>query len=245
MPVVCTNMVHSALAGAAMISNAPGTVNDIVTEEYRALAFSIWSIGPMVSSCFLSFLHGFPRGRAAKKLLASFAEMIPNVSPRHILSFPSGLRSCSFSSQDICKKPMLTSLQNGPVTGPLIGGFAAEYLGWRWTNWIVMILSGVAWIACSFVAETYAPAILRKKAAKMRKETGDDRWFCRYDQRISSKSLSLFILSNKANTIIVVQSLKINLSRPFVLSFTEPILWFWNAYIAVCILILFPSNVHN
>jgi hypothetical protein len=30
-----------------MIANAPGTVSDIVTEEYRALAFSIWSIGPM------------------------------------------------------------------------------------------------------------------------------------------------------------------------------------------------------
>ena len=31
-----------------MIANAPGTVNDIVSEHYRALAFSIWSIGPMV-----------------------------------------------------------------------------------------------------------------------------------------------------------------------------------------------------
>jgi MFS family permease len=30
---------------------------------------------------------------------------------------------------------------NGPVTGPLIGGFVYEYLGWRWTNWIVVILS--------------------------------------------------------------------------------------------------------
>jgi len=33
--------------------------------------------------------------------------------------------------------------------------------------------------------ETYAPVILRKKAAKMRKDTGDDRWYCRYDQRTS------------------------------------------------------------
>lgn len=36
-----------AFCAAAMISNAPGTVNDIVDEEHRALAFSIWSIGPM------------------------------------------------------------------------------------------------------------------------------------------------------------------------------------------------------
>lgn len=36
-----------AFAGAAMISNSPGTVNDIVSDEYRALAFSVWSLGPM------------------------------------------------------------------------------------------------------------------------------------------------------------------------------------------------------
>ena len=36
-----------AIAGSAMISNAPGTVNDVVLEEHRAMAFSIWSIGPM------------------------------------------------------------------------------------------------------------------------------------------------------------------------------------------------------
>lgn len=30
-----------------MIANSPGTVADITNETYRALAFSIWSIGPM------------------------------------------------------------------------------------------------------------------------------------------------------------------------------------------------------
>ncbi|KAK6593818.1 major facilitator superfamily transporter [Botrytis cinerea] len=131
-----------ALAGAAMISNSPGTVADITTDQYRALVFSIWSIGPMN--------------------------------------------------------------------------------GWRWTNWIVMILSGCAWIACGFVKETYAPVILIKKAARMRKETGDERYWCRYDQKKSFYEI-----------------LKINLSRPFVLSTTEPILWFWNTYIAVIYGILY------
>ncbi|RDW84953.1 putative benomyl resistance protein-1 [Coleophoma cylindrospora] len=148
-----------AMCGSAMIANSPGTVADITNETYRALAFSIWSIGPM----------------------------------------------------------------NGPVTGPLIGGFAAEYLGWRWTNWIVLILSGVGWAACSCLKETYAPAILKKKAAKMRKDTGDDRWWCRYDQQKLS----------------VGEILKVNLSRPFVLTFTEPILWFWDAYIATIYGILY------
>lgn len=36
-----------AIAGSSMIANAPGTVGDIVSDEHRALAFSIWSIGPL------------------------------------------------------------------------------------------------------------------------------------------------------------------------------------------------------
>jgi MFS family permease len=102
---------------------------------------------------------------------------------------------------------------NGPVTGPLIGGFVYENLGWRWGNWLAMILAGVAVAMLAMVKETYAPALLKKKATRMRKETGDDRWWCQHDQRISTLAL-----------------LKINLSRPFVLAATEPILWFFNIW---------------
>jgi multidrug resistance protein len=109
-----------AFCAAAMISNAPGTVNDIVDEEHRALAFSIWSIGPM----------------------------------------------------------------NGPVIGPVVGGFVYEYLGWRWTNWVVIIGAGVAWVTVSLVQETYGPAILRRRAKKRRNESGDERWFSRYDEKL-------------------------------------------------------------
>ena len=36
-----------ALAGSAMIACAPGSVADMVDDEHRALAFSVWSIGPL------------------------------------------------------------------------------------------------------------------------------------------------------------------------------------------------------
>lgn len=109
---------------------------------------------------------------------------------------------------------------NGPVTGPLIGGFVYQYLGWRWANWIAMILAAVACVLIISVKETYAPTILKRKAARRRKETDDERWWCRYDERISTTAL-----------------LKINLSRPFVLAATEPILWFFNVW---CVLIFPP-----
>lgn len=47
LEAILVTRFFGALAGSAMISNAPGTVGDIVSDEYRALAFSIWSIGPM------------------------------------------------------------------------------------------------------------------------------------------------------------------------------------------------------
>ncbi|KAF2399401.1 MFS multidrug transporter [Trichodelitschia bisporula] len=151
-----------ALAGSAMISNAPGTVSDIVPEEHRALAFSIWSLGPM----------------------------------------------------------------NGPVVGPLVGGFVFQYMGWRWTNWVVMICAGVVFIMMCLMKETYAPAILRQRAAKRRKETGDPRWWSRYDEKKKLWPL-----------------LKMNLSRPFIMACTEPICIFWNIYIAVVYAILYLGFV--
>lgn len=135
-----------AFCAAAMVSNAPGTVNDIVDEEHRALAFSVWSIGPM----------------------------------------------------------------NGPVIGPVVGGFVFEYLGWRWTNWVVLIVSGVAFVVVAIVPETYAPSILRRRAAKLRAQTGDSDWWSRYDDKQKFWPL-----------------LKVNLSRPFILTVTEPICIFW------------------
>ncbi|KAG6048904.1 hypothetical protein E4U39_006801 [Claviceps sp. Clav50 group G5] len=111
---------------------------------------------------------------------------------------------------------------NGPVTGPIIGGFVFQYLGWRWANWIVLIIAGLAIALMLTVRETYAPKILQRKAARMRKQMDDARYWCRYDQKVSTARL-----------------LKVNLSRPFVLFVTEPILWFMNFWISVVYGILY------
>jgi MFS family permease len=57
-----------AFAGAAMISNSPGTVSDIVNDETRALAFSIWSLGPMNGK-------GPLENHVRKYLLTSFLDL--------------------------------------------------------------------------------------------------------------------------------------------------------------------------
>ncbi|KAH7312401.1 major facilitator superfamily domain-containing protein [Stachybotrys elegans] len=65
----------------------------------------------------------------------------------------------------------------GPSVGPLIGGFINYYTDWRWTFYVLLIWAFVLLVAIAvLVPETYHPIILRKKAQKMREQTGDDRW---------------------------------------------------------------------
>ena len=64
----------------------------------------------------------------------------------------------------------------GPSVVTLVGGFLSDAKGWRWLYWIRLITSGASWILITFtLPETLAPALLSKRAKKLRKETGNDR----------------------------------------------------------------------
>ncbi|KGO39266.1 Major facilitator superfamily domain, general substrate transporter [Penicillium expansum] len=62
----------------------------------------------------------------------------------------------------------------GPILGPLIGGFVSQYLGWRWTFRIILILSGIITAATfALMHETNATVLLSRKVERLRKETGN------------------------------------------------------------------------
>lgn len=107
-------------------------------------------------------------------------------------------------------------LTNINTSGPVVGGFVYQYLGWRWTNWVVIIVSGIAFVLVALIPETYAPTLLRRRAAKLRKDTNNEKYWSTYDDRKAFWPL-----------------LRVNLSRPFVLMVTEPILIFWDVYVAI------------
>ncbi|KAL4885972.1 major facilitator superfamily domain-containing protein [Aspergillus karnatakaensis] len=61
----------------------------------------------------------------------------------------------------------------GPSVGPAVGAYVSRALGWRWTFWLLMIMTGVVYaISADFQRETYAPVLLKQKAARLQKETG-------------------------------------------------------------------------
>ncbi|KAJ5919297.1 hypothetical protein N7466_010240 [Penicillium verhagenii] len=111
---------------------------------------------------------------------------------------------------------------NGPVLGPIIGGFVYQYLGWRWTNWLVLILSGISFVLMFLVKETYTPALLRQRTKRRQQETGNYKWWCRYDHKEAG-----------------FQILKTNMIRPLRMAVLEPICVFWNLYVGLAYAVLF------
>ena len=47
-----------------------------------------------------------------------------------------------------------------------MGGFVAQYKGWRWTQWCMLFLTLTIYILALPVKETYKPIILKKRAKK-------------------------------------------------------------------------------
>ncbi|PWY76152.1 bicyclomycin resistance protein [Aspergillus sclerotioniger CBS 115572] len=71
-------------------------------------------------------------------------------------------------------------ISGGPTVGPIIGSALVtnSKLGWRWTMYIEAIC---AFALCAFATlmlrETHTPVLLKKKAEKMRRTTGNGRYW--------------------------------------------------------------------
>ncbi|KAF5001457.1 hypothetical protein FGRMN_1053 [Fusarium graminum] len=78
----------------------------------------------------------------------------------------------------------------GPVIGPIAGGYLSQAKSWRWSFWVVSIVTGaITVMAFLFMRETYAYAILEKKAKKLRKETGNPKLRSALDKGTTTKEL--------------------------------------------------------
>ncbi|KAH8651173.1 major facilitator superfamily domain-containing protein [Xylariales sp. PMI_506] len=78
----------------------------------------------------------------------------------------------------------------GPILGPIIGGFVQQAKGWRWTFWVLVIISGATTIAMMlFMRESYAPVLLQRKTDRLRKETGNTNLRSKMDQGLTRKEV--------------------------------------------------------
>jgi multidrug resistance protein len=91
----------------------------------------------------------------------------------------------------------------GPVIGPVAGGFICMHLGWRWNFYIIAIAAGVVITFGIFtMKETYAPALLEKKARRLRKETGNPNLRSKLDKGMTTKQLFLYSIVRPSKMLI-------------------------------------------
>ena len=107
----------------------------------------------------------------------------------------------------------------GPTLGPIAGGFLAETKGWRWVAGLMAFFAGACWIAGTLlVPETYAPVLLRKRAAKLSQMTAKV-----YRSKVDVQQ----------GEVTVSEALNAALLRPWILLFREPIVFLLSIYIAI------------
>ena len=86
-------------------------------------------------------------------------------------------------SRGVAVAACVGAIFGAPILAPIMGdSVTASYLRWRWDNW----LSAIMGLACTLVVlvfspETFGIVILKKKAERVRRETGNLNAKCVYD----------------------------------------------------------------
>ncbi|TIB11219.1 hypothetical protein E3P89_02435 [Wallemia ichthyophaga] len=157
-------------------------------------------------------------GTAAASPLTNSGGVVTDIWPLDKLGIPLATFACS---------PFL-----GPVLGPILGGFEAQYgdvgssRGWQWTYYTCLIFGFTCLcFVIFFLPETYGPTIIERRAKKLRKETGDMRYYC----------------ASEKNRPPIGQLLKTSLTRPLRLQVTEPIVIFSSIYISIVYGVLYMT----
>lgn len=114
----------------------------------------------------------------------------------------------------------------GPSLGPLVGGFASQALGWRWTIWPILFGTGGALVIlfCA-LPETSQANILARRAQRLRRLTGNERL----------RSQSEIAQSQMSGKDIVMTTLV----QPFLLTIVEPMVLLLNLQIGLIYAILY------
>ncbi|GAB1731345.1 hypothetical protein NU195Hw_g5219t1 [Hortaea werneckii] len=122
--------------------------------KISGLVYMLFILGAGFSETLASLLVcRFFAGVAGGPVLAVGAGTNADVFPLHLRAV---------SSSFYIMAPFL-----GPSIGPVIGGFAAQFKGWRWTQWCTIFIALAAYLTVLPMQETYKKVILQRRAKRL------------------------------------------------------------------------------
>ncbi|KAK3073761.1 hypothetical protein LTR53_004341 [Teratosphaeriaceae sp. CCFEE 6253] len=147
--------------------------------------------------------------------------LLAGMSGGPVLAVGSGTIADMFGPKDraIASSTYVMAPFLGPALGPVIGGFAAQFKGWRWTQWCTIIISLAAYLCILPMQETFKKVILQRSAKKL---------------HIPPPPAPA--MSGLAQLKILVT---ITIARPVVMLATEPIVLFFSLYTGFAFSVLF------
>lgn len=112
----------------------------------------------------------------------------------------------------------------GPVLGGIVNGFISVDSGrYDLMVWMNMAFGGVMWILMATIPETYAPVILKKRAKRLRAETGNDK----------------IMTEQEATPLSFMELVNNNLVRPLKFIVSEPVLDLICGFVALIYALLY------
>lgn len=165
---VCTLSISLFVTGLGVGPMILGPTSEFVgRRKVLHISFATFLLGNLpvafANNIALHLVFRFVTGFAGSAFLSVSGGAVSDVFPNRKVGTPMMIWSAA---------PFV-----GPTFGPLISGFINEYSTWRWVYYVVIIWSAVMMgLLLALVPETYAPELLRQKAVRLRKTTGDQRW---------------------------------------------------------------------
>ncbi|KAI5805392.1 major facilitator superfamily domain-containing protein [Peziza echinospora] len=231
-----TPFASSVVAPAAMVYGREfGITNSTILSMSVSIFLLGFAVGPLffaplsemygrlivmhVSTFFfLAFTIGTSfSGNTETMIILRFLSGLSGSAP---LALGAGVLSDVWAPMDLARASAVFSLGPliGPITAPIMSGFVIQYLEWRWVFWILTLVVGFTAILGLFIyrTETYAVVILNRRAARMRKETGNPHLHTVFE--IGTRDFKT--------------TLKIAIVRPFKMLVTNPALFLLGLFMA-------------
>ncbi|RDW85971.1 hypothetical protein BP5796_04296 [Coleophoma crateriformis] len=224
--VTCVSSIYTTAYGQLMVEFGVG--KEVAT---LGLSFFIWGLG--IGPLFLGPLSEFygrrniyivsfalfviwliPCARATNIQTMLISRFFNGVAGSAFLSVAGGTVGDLFDRHELAAPMMIYTASPflGPELGPLIGGFINQFTSWRWTFYVPLIWSGILLIfIIFFVPETYHPLILRHKAEKLRKETGDERWKAPFEKTTRSVRQTIVQSCYRPLQLLILEPMCLNL----------------------------------